>query len=257
LRTQDRNASALVAGLFACAAVSSVVFAANAYAASTAPDLARTVSAAPTLPASIRAVYKVYRSGILIGHDEETFERRGDRYKIVSETRADGAIKLFYKDRFVLTSEGRISRDGLQPQFYQSSRNDPARTVIARFDWKSGQLISERGGNVESFDLPSGTQDRLSSMYQFMVAPPRSDTVTAWMSQGKKPEAYQYVKQGEPQLKTQAGEFDTLHFARAAQPGESRAELWLAKNRYYLPVKIVFADKSGEFEQLLVELTLQ
>jgi hypothetical protein len=216
-----------------------------------------TFAAAPELPTLVKATYKVYRSGLLIGHDEEIFERNGDRYRIVSETRADGALKIFFRDRFVLTSEGRIVANRLQPTAYRSERNDPTRNLAAEFDWDKGVIRSVRNNQSETFDLPAGTQDRLSAMYQFMLNPPRGDSVTAWMSQGKKAEPYLYLKQGEPVIRTPAGDLDTVHFMRDAKAGESKAQLWLAKTRYYLPVRIVFEDKNGAFEQQLVELVIQ
>jgi hypothetical protein len=63
------------------------------------------------------------------------------------------------------------------------------------------------------------------------------------------------VKQGEPTIKTQAGQFATVHYARAAEAGESKAELWLAKDRYHLPVRVSYRDKNGNFEQVLMSLT--
>ena len=42
---------------------------------------------------------------------------------------------------------------------------------------------------------------------------------------------------------------------RIYKAGESKAHLWLAKERYFLPIKIVFEDGNGStLEQMLVSI---
>lgn len=211
-------------------------------------------SASVTLPTEIRATYNIYKSGMLIAQDEETFRREGDSYKIVSESRPEGALKLFFKEHIVITSEGVVNAEGLKPLAYEYRRANPERTVRARFDWNKNEITSEQGNKREVFTLPALTQDRLSSMYQFMINTPRANEITAWMSTGKKSERYAYVKRGEPTINTKAGEFATVHYARAADAGDAKAELWLAKDRHYLPVRVAYTDKNGSFEQVLTSL---
>jgi Protein of unknown function (DUF3108) len=209
---------------------------------------------ATALPTEIQATYNIYKSGMLIARDEETFRRDGDSYKIVSESRPQGALKLFFKEHIVITSEGKVNAQGLKPLAYEYRRADPSRSVRARFDWVKNEITSEHGSKREVFALPALTQDRLSSMYQFMVNIPRANEIIAWMSTGKKSERYSYVKRGEPTINTKAGEFATVHYARVADAGDAKAELWLAKDRYYLPVRVAFTDKNGSFEQVLTGL---
>jgi Protein of unknown function (DUF3108) len=222
--------------------------AANAATASNAPN---------AIPQKMTATYNIYKAGLHIATDRETFERVGDAYKIISESTPIGALKFFVKDRIVIKSEGRITNAGLQPLRYEYSRNDPARNVRAAFDWGKKEIRSSHGSTEETFDLPESTQDRLSAMYQFMHAIPRTNSVTAWMSTGKKSERYVYVKKGEPTIKTNAGDFATVAYARDAQAGEAKAQLWLAKDRFHIPVRIIFEDKNGAFEQVLSKLTYE
>ncbi len=243
-----------------------VVRAADSATAAAAPSETTTranpTQSTATLPQLVKATYKVFRNGLLIGQLEERFERTGDRYRIVSQTRTDGAVALFVREELSARSEGRISATGLVPSIYSTARkNDSSRNFTTRFDWARGELIREsmEEGKLEreAFELPSGTQDRLSAMYQFMVVAPRGDVVVAQMTQGKSSEQYRYVKDGEPTITTGAGSFATLHFKRDTRAGESKAELWLAKDRFYLPVRAVFTDKRGTaIEQSLVELSV-
>lgn len=230
--------------------VSAIVFAGAAFAANT--------TAAPPSPMMVKASYKVYKAGIWIGTIEEQFVREGDNYKIVSETDTAGPLRLFLRDRLTVTSEGTIGVDGLRPGSYHfTRRSDQKKNISSVFEWDKRQLVSQHSGESEVFDLPTGTQDRLSALYQFMFSVPRTSEVRLWMSQGKKVEQYLYRKLGEPVLTVNNESVATVYYVRDAKEGESKAHLWLAtgKGKYYLPVKILFEDEhGGSFEQILVSL---
>lgn len=216
-------------------------------------------AAVPAQPSVVKAQYRITKAGITIGNVEETFTREGERYRIVSETRTAGPLKVFLKDRLTVTSEGRVGAGGLMPQRYEFRRDrDAHKNVFADFDWAAGRIVSRHGDVTESFSLPVGTLDRVSAMYQFMFSAPSSETVVAWMSQGKKAEKYTYRKAGEPALTVAGRDYATVRYRRDAAAGESKAELWLAKDAYFLPVKMAFEDASGlALEQTLVSLSLQ
>ena len=214
--------------------------------------------AAGSTPTQVKATYKIYKAGIWIGTIEEQFARDGENYKLVSETETAGPLRLFLRDHLTVTSEGTVTADGLKPTSYQfMRRNDQKKNISAVFDWDKRRIVSYHTGDSEIFDLPSGTQDRLSAMYQFMFSIPRTPEVSMWMSQGKKAELYRYRKRGEPTLTVNKESIPTVYYAREAKDGESRVHLWLAtaKGKYFLPVKIVFEDENGEsLEQMLVSL---
>lgn len=218
-----------------------------------------------TLPNSVKTTYKIYRGGVLLGNIEERFERDGDRYKITSATRADGPISLLIREEISVTSEGRITASRLAPSIFSASRkSDSSKSFTAYFSWEKSELVREHdrlnfegGVEREVFALPTGAQDRLSAMYQFMLTRPSGPRLSAVMTQGKHTERYRYAKQGEPSITTQAGQFATVYYVREAAPGESKAELWLAKQHNYIPVRVVVKDsKRSSFEQRLVELVI-
>jgi hypothetical protein len=209
-------------------------------------------------PVDIKAAYKISRSGILIAQVSEHFKRDANSYTIVSESRPDGVLGLFFHDTLKITSEGRITPAGLQPLKYEFSRaSDGSKTILATFNWDINLLKSEYDGKTQNIALEPGTQDRLSIMYQFMLSLPRTNEVRAWMTNGKKVEQYVYHKQGDVALKTPAGDFDAVHYQRDAKPGEDKAQLWLAKDRFFLPVRILFEDRNGILDQTLVTLSTQ
>ncbi|HSN20611.1 MAG TPA: DUF3108 domain-containing protein [Usitatibacter sp.] len=213
-------------------------------------------TAALALPTSIAAEYRLVATGLTIGHVSETFSRTGDRYAILSVARSEGPLKLFLDDQLTLQSSGRVVATGLQPLAFAQHRARTSKGAVqATFDWVRGVMRSQYGDNDKEVPLPEATQDRISVMYQFMNLKPGEGTVTLPMSNGRKVELYTYRFVGEESLATPAGTFDTLHYERVTGPNESKAEVWLAKDRFNFPVRVLFDDSRGpRVEQILVAL---
>jgi hypothetical protein len=208
-------------------------------------------------PGEITAEYQLTSAGLTIGRVKETFVRKGDTYSIQSVTRSEGVLKVFLDDQIVLQSTGRVVAAGLQPlTFGQHRAKDPSRDVEASFDWERGIMRSLFKGQRTEVPLPSDTQDRISVMYQFMNLTHADPLVVIPMANGRKVELYTYRFVDEVRIATPAGEFDTLHYQRVTtSPKESRAEVWLAKDRFNFPVRIVFDDPKGlRLEQTIVAL---
>ena len=228
-----------------------LALAAFAFAAATAT--------AAEAPHRVSAEYAITMAGMKIGHVTESYARTGDQYAIQSITRSEGALKLFLDDQVTLRSSGTVGPAGLKPaHFEQHQARDGKRDIDATFDWKRGVLVSQFGGKTKEVALPAETQDRLSLMYQFMHLTPGASPMTVAMSNGRKVEQYAYRFIGEQRITTPAGEFDTLHYARVNDnPRESRADVWLAKDRSNFPVRVVFDDPRGvKLEQSLLSLQL-
>jgi len=209
-------------------------------------------------PSEIAAEYTLTFTGITIGHVSETYSRIGDKYAIRSVARAEGPLKLFLDDQLTLSSSGRVVAAGLQPlEFEQHRANSSKGAVQATFDWTRGVMLSNDEGKRSETPLPEHTQDRISVMYQFMNLKTVDATVAMHMSNGRKVELYTYRLVDEPHIATPAGEFDTLHYERVTTgPRESKAQVWLAKDRFNFPVRVEFVDPKGfRVEQTLVGLT--
>lgn len=209
------------------------------------------------IPTEITAEYEVTNSGVRIGRVNETFTRKGDDYFIQSVTRSEGPLKVLFDDQVTLESTGKVVGSGLRPmRFEQRRARDSRRDVDATFDWERRVLRSTFRGESSEVPLPRNTQDRLSLMYQFMRARAVEGEMKVPMSNGRKVEMYTYRLVREEKLATPAGEFDTLHFERVtSMPTDSRADVWLAKDRFNFPVRVVFDDPKGfRLDQMLVAL---
>ena len=225
----------------------------------TAADVAGAAVTEAALPSMVNASYRIYKAGIFIGSVEEQFTRDGDNYRIVSQTETAGPLRIFLRDQLTITSEGAVGSTGFKPARYQFvRRDDQKKNISAEFDWNKQQILSRHAAETETFELPAGTQDRISAMYQFMFSKPSANEVTVWMSQGKKAELYRYRKQGEAIITVNGENIPTVYYAREAKAGESKAHLWLAKEKYFLPIKIVFEEGNGStLEQMLVSMQIK
>ena len=217
------------------------------------------LAAAPSFaaPVEITAEYRVSTSGVTVGHVSEVFQRKGDAYTIQSVTRSEGPLKLLLDDQLTLESSGRFVATGLQPlEFSQRRAKDSKRDIKSTFDWDKGVMHTMMRGEGSQTALPRDTQDRISVMYQFMNLPRYGAVVTMSMASARKIELYTYRLVEEVKLATPAGEFQTRHYERGVPDAKAtRAEVWLAKDRFNFPVRVVFDEpRSLRIEQDLLDL---
>lgn len=202
-----------------------------------------TVQAAPT---HIEATYLVLKNGQQVGSITEHFKQDGKRYRIESVTAATGIYALFAKGDIRLISEGEVTSKGLRPLHFEHHRGaDPAKLIVADFDWDKLNVSHKFDGKIETAALEEGTQDRLSQVYQFMFQPPQQAMIKVRLSTGRKLNLYDYHVIGEEKMQTSVGSFQTLHLTKPRTPDEDGIELWLAKSRGLFPVRIVFNEKDG------------
>jgi len=216
------------------------------------------VAAAAAPPTQIEAEYIVTTNGgITIGRANESFSRQGDAYSIRSETRSEGILKTFIDDQFTVESTGRVDKEGLRPLEYAERRaKDNKRDLKSTFDWKISVMHTVLRGEPSDAWFPPGTQDRISIMYQFTHMTEFGDTLVIPMADRRKINTYTYKLLEQGRIATPAGEFDTRHYQRVtSEPNDTRVDVWLAKDRFNFPVRVIFDDPKGfKLEQLVVAL---
>jgi hypothetical protein len=208
-------------------------------------------------PLEIAAEYRLTTGGVTIGHVSEVFQRKGDSYTIQSVSRSEGPLKMLLDDQLTLESSGRLVATGLQPlEFSQRRAKDSTRDIKSTFDWDKGVMHTMMRGEGSQTTLPRETQDRISVMYQFMNLPSYGDRVVMPMASARKIEFYTYRLVEEVKIATPAGEFQTRHYERVITDAkQTRAEVWLAKDRFNFPVRVVFDEpRRPRLEQELLDL---
>lgn len=209
------------------------------------------------VPTQITAEYQLVAAGMNVGRVKESYERKGDTYTIRSVTSPEGLLKLLMDDQLEVSSTGRVVSTGLQPlAFTQHRVRDGKRDIDATFDWERGVMLSTYQGNRTEVPVPRLAQDRISVMYQFMNIERPAEVMEFSMANGRKVDQYVYRFVKDERLVTPAGAFETRHYQRVvSDPGERRAEVWIAKDRFNFPVRIVFDDPRGmKLEQTVVAL---
>jgi hypothetical protein len=173
------------------------------------------------------------------------------QYKLKSLIQAKGLASLLIPDLLQI-SEGNLTQSGLQPEHYLYQFGNKAnKTFNAYFDWRNQQLSLHSANGDQLLNLPSGTQDLLSFMYQFMfVAPMQSMHLS--ITNGKKIGSYDYSFEGEEIIATKIGDINTMHLMRIGAESEKKTELWLALDYQYVPVKIRETEKQGKVYELLM-----
>jgi hypothetical protein len=216
-------------------------------------------AALAAIPHQVTATYSLSKQGQQIGTVTESFKQTEGRYQLESVTSAIGIYALFMKGKIRLISSGEVTDHGLRPRHFEHHRAaDPAKTVQADFDWEKMNLTHSFDGRTESVALEAGTQDRISLQYQFMFAPPGKDDILLFMTSGKKLNLYHYKMAGEEKITTPAGQFQAIHLVKQRTGDEDGTEIWLAKKRYFFPVRIVIEEhKGGKLEQNLTSLTFE
>ncbi|MES2355223.1 MAG: DUF3108 domain-containing protein [Pseudomonadota bacterium] len=209
-------------------------------------------------PSSVKATYEMYRNNILFAQIEETYTAENGKYQIDSIANPAGMLTLISKDRITRLSKGTITQQGLRPEFFEEKRTggDKEKIRSASFDWANQKIALSFDGKTETAALEPGTQDWGSLFYQFLFITPKKENVKVTIADGKKVESYLFRFTDEMNVTTDAGKFETLHYARSDDKGERKTEIWLAKQKSFFPVRLVQEEDGKVLEQRLVALSL-
>jgi hypothetical protein len=194
------------------------------------------------LPAYIEIVYEL--NGFLSGRQTHVWQRTGQRYTLETEGEVTGLVGLFMSGKMIQKSRGRISSLGLMPEQYEMQRLSGKKESL-RFDYDANLIESNKGKRMLELPLLTGAQDPLSSIYQLAMAARDDKDGFIVAASSKRVKGYPYRTLGTETLNTVLGELQTLHVTRAGDSEKGAVHLWLALERYALPVKVTYVDEDG------------
>jgi hypothetical protein len=209
-------------------------------------------------PKNIQLEYDVARNGKMFAKVKETFTQNGKQYRIKSVTKGIGVYALMGER--VLTSTGAVTKEGLKPSHFELHQGKSAKkTLIADFNWAKSALTMQVKGEKKTEVLEKGTQDLASYLYQFMFNPPTKNEVNVTLTTGKKLNHYQYkVMARDLKVDIVKTKYKTVHISNEATAGDDKKQLWLAQDKYYLPVRYKLTDEDGDnFEQTLTKVHVE
>ena len=200
----------------------------------------------PLLPRRAQLIFSVNRgtSNFKVGEMMHTLEINDGHYVLRSETETVGLARLFKTYKITQTSTGSYSKQGLQPETFTEERTEKlgSQHISANFDHVTQRAHFSHGGEI---NLPPDTQDILSILYQF---PPlaHTETVAAFVSNGKKIERYEFEIAADESIHTKLGDLHTVHLRKLHGADEEGLEIWLSLEYRLFPVKMRIIEKNGE-----------
>jgi hypothetical protein len=210
---------------------------------------AAAAQAAP--PQHVELSFDVLRNGASVAQLEQQLQHNGRFYELTESWSGKGFYALLGSAR--RTSRGLVGEDGLQPLRFTDERTGRS-TASASFDWRAKTITRRYRGEPRTEPLPANAHDRLAFLFDFAFSPPPEGKVSFELMDGRGQSRHVYSVDGEERLKTPAGEFDTLRLVRRTR-GEL-AEIWLATERSYLPVRVRVTEKDGtRYDQVLVKIS--
>jgi hypothetical protein len=206
----------------------------------------------PAPPSYVEIDFDIRRIGFGSGKASMRYQAEPEgRYSIRSEAEAMGLASLAFSGKRLETSKGEVTAQGLKPLAYRFEiSGKPERAQLANFDWAAMKLSIKNVKAEKVLDLPEGTQDFLSFLFQFMFVPPL-DRMQYPLTNGKSLNTYDYLFVGEDEIETKLGKLNAVHIAKSSGEMDEKTEVWLATDYRFIPIKILKIAKDGSGFELV------
>ena len=163
------------------------------------------------------------------------------RLEALTEPMDVSYIPWFKPGRTLWTSVGRVTPQGLQPETFVEKREGRPHETRVDMDWAAKQASIDG----VTAPLPDNTQDVLSFLYQLgfpgAVAPGDMP-----VTDGSRIDAYRFEVLGEEPLDMPFGmTLRTLRVRARYGTGKEQTDVWVAIERFGLPVQIRSIDSKG------------
>ncbi|MDP2238929.1 MAG: DUF3108 domain-containing protein [Burkholderiales bacterium] len=184
----------------------------------------------------------------IVGKTIQSWEIEAGTYKLGSVSETTGLADLFASQHLNSLSTGKITASGLRPETFLMSRKRRGEIEAAKadFHWDREQITLGRVPVQRIDQLPAGSQDMLSFIYQLALAPPSPGRLRLPITNGASLEIYELEVLPEENLETALGTLKSLPIRQLRRPGEESIEIWLATEYRHLPVRIRFINREGE-----------
>ncbi len=184
----------------------------------------------------------------IVGKTIQSWEIEAGAYKLGSVSETTGLADVFASQHLNSLSKGKITASGLRPETFLMSRTRRGEIEAAKadFDWDKEQITLGRVPLQRTDQLPAGSQDMLSFIYQLALTPPAPGRLRLPITNGASLDIYELEVLPEETLETALGTLKSLPIRQLRRPGEESIEIWLATEYRHLPVRIRFINREGE-----------
>lgn len=193
-----------------------------------------------------------------VGRTVQTWEFEGNRYRLGSQSESTGLIEMLRPHRYHYLSQGSLSAQGLRPERFIASvrRGSRSDESIAVFDWDEQRVRLGRLPQQTTAELPAGSQDVVSFMYQLALNPPPPGRISFPFTRGARLDRVSFDVSAPETIETPLGRLRAIPVAQVREKGSESLEVWLAPDYRNLPVRIRFYNRDGDLsgEQLVSEI---
>ena len=192
-------------------------------------------------PERVEIEYELKRNGSTMAEVVDRLEHANGSYQLTENWKGRGMYALLGRAKRI--SQGTLSAAGPRPHEYTDERSGRD-TQRVSFDWRANTITRRYKGQTRTEPVPTDTQDRLSFLFALTFASQKNEPVSFHVADGRGMSRHTYTPDGRERIATPAGDFDAVKVTRKNGSGDV-AEIWLAANRHYLPVRIVVLEKDG------------
>lgn len=188
-----------------------------------------------------RADYDVFYKDQWVGNSEfSVTQNTRNTYTFESTSRFRGVLSIISPNPIVEISEFTYDQGQIQPLVYSYDdgtwKGDGKYRV--EFDWDNLVATTTLADETIKSELTLGILDRGSMQVALMLDMQTSKREIYTLIDESGVRIYEYSTDGEEVLETPLGTIVTQKFIQQKQGSSRRTILWLAKELYYLPIRI-------------------
>lgn len=195
-----------------------------------------------------QATYQFAYNGKNLGSATRTLKKSGNTWNYVFAAKAGAIASATETSNFSLNN-GQISAENFSRTSKILVHNN---TMNIKFNPSAKTITTSKDKENRSFAWKAGVLDELNAELQIREDLKSSSLKsTYWLADAKEVEARKFIKQGNEQVKTNYGTFDTVKVVMKHDKPGRETIFWLAPKLDYLPVKVTHEDKKSSYGLLL------
>lgn len=195
-----------------------------------------------------QATYQFAYNGKNLGSATRTLKKSGNTWNYVFAAKAGAIASATEISNFSL-NDGQISSENFSRTSKILVHNN---TMNIKFNPSAKTITTSKDKENRSFLWKAGVLDELNAELQIREDLKSSGLKSIyWLADAKEVEARKFIKQGNEQIKSNYGTFDTVKVVMKHDKPGRETIFWLAPKLDYLPVKVTHEDKKTSYSLLL------
>ncbi len=195
------------------------------------------------LPKAFTANYTVSKGRMTLGNLHASLKYSGNQYHYHKFTKATGLAALT-GIKITERTDGQFSGRNIRPTRYLFNQSRRGKQRIDKATFSGNKATGSYKGKPYKVAVPANILDRASlelALARDLAA--NKPRLTYQVIEKGKIKNYTFAKQGQQQIKTPAGTFNTIKVAVVRGDSKRQTTFWMAKELNYMPVKIIHKEK--------------